>query len=124
MRLENKIRIVVSGSYSEGDGYPNVKWFLHAVANDSRFDIVTRVGAKREIKSASLYKLVSGSFIAKIVNFLLEIIRTVKSFAVVIFVLRRKDYDFLYIPYPALMSLLLYSLLPRTLRPLHPSLHL
>ena len=111
MSLENKIRVVVSGAYTESDGYPNVKWFLHCIANDSRFEIVARVGAKNKIKSASLYKLASGNFIDKIGNFLLELFRNIKSFTVVIFVLHKKDYDFLYIPYPALISLLLHSLL-------------
>ena len=117
MSLENKIRVVVSGAYTESDGYPNVKWFLHCIANDSRFEIVARVGAKNKIKSASLYKLASGNFIDKIGNFLLELFRNIKSFTVVIFVLHKKDYDFLYIPYPALISLLLHSLLPRAFRP-------
>lgn len=112
---ETLLRVLVAGSYVIDDGYPNVKWLLRAMEEDSRFSIAYagKGHEKRQHfskRARSVLKLFGQGLRTQLM-----------AFRELVIVLKRHKsgptFDVLFVPYPSLPLLLLMSFLPKRNRP-------
>ena len=107
-----KPRVLIVGAYTSTDAYPNVKYRIQKIKEFS--DISSEEFNAGTPKKVS-YRSKTGQILSLISMALSLILANIR--ALIYIVRRKKSFDTVYIPYPAIPLLWLISLLPNTFRP-------
>lgn len=103
------LRVIVAGPYRATDGYPNVKWFLHHIALDERFRIAYARSRGAQDGSFARSGLTGLGILRTGLRMFFD---SLWSVGAAIRLWRNDKFDAVYLPYPALIPLLLFSLFP------------
>ena len=108
---EKKLQVLVAGTYTVSEGYPNVKYRIETLKRDKTLHIKeVRFGSSTKIdyarKRGRLFSLIA-----------LALGQLIHSFSCVVTIIKNRQFKVLYLPYPAVPVLVLLSVLPRRLLP-------
>ena len=109
------LRLAVCGAYPVGDGYPNTTYLLQALAADPRADTVF-LGKAVETGEA-LWKLSRRGLVSKARHAFAWLAGSASSVVRVVRTHRATPFDAAYLPYPALLPLVIFRFVPRSWRP-------
>lgn len=115
-RTTSPYSIAVVGDFVVSDNYPNTKYLLRMLSEDGRFHIVDILGAKES--DQVFYHKNNGALNRITSAFRFGVASTVAAFR--LRAQHARPVDVIYVPYPAMPTLFLFSLLPkpRTAKPI------
>jgi glycosyltransferase involved in cell wall biosynthesis len=109
------IRLAICGVYPVGAGYPNTTYLLRAIREDSRF-AASFLGATLAEETA-LWRIARGRSWRGLLHVMSWLARSMSTVAHVLWRHARSPFDATYIPYPSLVALLAFRVVPRRWRP-------
>lgn len=109
------INIAVIGAYQESHGYPHVMWLINELIQDNRFQI-TKI--KSPLTHKSGYSTATRNLLSLILTTVNLVIGSIYTVISLLIQHKLKSIDIVYIPYPSLIPLLIFSTLPKKIRPL------
>ena len=109
----NTTQVLVTGTYTKSDAYPNVKYRIEQLHRDDSLQVIEVHGQLSATidYSSSLRKL------ASIIGLLFQL--SIKSIRSICAIVKYRSVDTLYVPYPAIHILFLVSFLPKRFKPDH-----
>ncbi|ASJ75869.1 glycosyltransferase [Granulosicoccus antarcticus] len=106
-----KRQILVAGTYTQSDAYPNVRYRIKALKQHPALEIM-------EVQASSSTRLEYASGRSRLLSLLAMAFSQIKKSVACIFaIVRNRHVDALYIPYPAVPILFFLSFIPQKLLP-------